>query len=315
MLLDLPLPPNFRTVEKEHFLDLAKNFNSLTIEETLAVDELQQAYPYSQVIHCLATRGARDHQLEKSDALMALSAVYATDRVVLKSIMTAPRLERGVEKQVEVPQGRPVDPVTVAPEPVEHVEFVGSGLSGDALNEEIMLDLDRLQKLKRDFEDVFIEYSTGTKTPVRKPVVETKSRQEPPAPPATRKEPPARPALRAKAPDALGTLPPGEAIIEEIAARKRVTPESEKQKEQIKIIDQFISKQPSITRPTHPPGGTPDLTEKGADLIDSMVSETLVEILLRQGKKDKAIEVLRKLIWKFPQKKAIFAAQIDELKK
>jgi hypothetical protein len=40
-----------------------------------------------------------------------------------------------------------------------------------------------------------------------------------------------------------------------------------------------------------------------------------VEILLRQGKKDKAIEVLKKLIWKFPQKKAIFAAQIDELKK
>ena len=299
-------------MEKEHFLDLAKNFNSLTIEDTLAVDELQQAYPYSQVIHCLATRGARDHQLEKSDALLALSAVYATDRVVLKSIMTAPRLERGVEQQDETPSA--AAPVTVAPEPVT---FAGSGLSGDALNEEIMLDLDRLQKLKRDFEDVFLEYSTGTKTPLRKPATETKVRQEAPtpAPVAPKKEAPARPALRSKAADALGITPPGEAIIEEIASRKKVTPETEKQKEQIKIIDQFISKQPSITRAAPPSGGAPDLTEKGADLIDSMVSETLVEILLRQGKKDKAIEVLRKLIWKFPQKKAIFAAQIDELKK
>jgi hypothetical protein len=36
--------------------------------------------------------------------------------------------------------------------------------------------------------------------------------------------------------------------------------------------------------------------------------------LLSQGKKDKAVEVLRKLIWKFPQKKSYFAAQIEELK-
>jgi len=45
------------------------------------------------------------------------------------------------------------------------------------------------------------------------------------------------------------------------------------------------------------------------------VSETLVDILIQQGKKDKAIEVLKKLIWKFPQKKTYFAAQIEELKK
>ena len=37
--------------------------------------------------------------------------------------------------------------------------------------------------------------------------------------------------------------------------------------------------------------------------------------IIKQGKKDKAIEVLKKLIWKFPQKKAYFAAQIEDLKK
>ena len=45
------------------------------------------------------------------------------------------------------------------------------------------------------------------------------------------------------------------------------------------------------------------------------VSETLVEILVKQGKKDRAIEVLKKLIWKYPQKKAYFASQIEDLKK
>jgi predicted Zn-dependent protease len=54
---------------------------------------------------------------------------------------------------------------------------------------------------------------------------------------------------------------------------------------------------------------------KSGEFGDHIVSETLVEILIKQGKKDKAIEVLKKLIWKYPQKKAYFASQIEELKK
>ena len=59
-----------------------------------------------------------------------------------------------------------------------------------------------------------------------------------------------------------------------------------------------------------------DLAEvKSGEFADNIISETLAEILIRQGKKEKAIEVYRKLIWKFPQKKVYFAAQIEELKK
>jgi predicted Zn-dependent protease len=58
-----------------------------------------------------------------------------------------------------------------------------------------------------------------------------------------------------------------------------------------------------------------DLTEKIELQETHIVSETLVEILLKQGKTEKAVEMLKKLIWKFPQKKAYFAARIEELKK
>jgi len=293
-------------VEKDAFLDLAKNYTSLTIEDALAIDELQQAYPYSQVIHCLATRGARDHKLEKSANLLALTAVYATDRSVLKDIMTAPRLERSGHSQAIV-----TVPAEVVDEAVETVRVDDKpGLSGEALNNEIMQDLDRLQKLKQDFETSFMEYSRVH--PAGRMETESKTR---PAPPP-KKEMLTRPPRKSKPTDELIPEPSGESILAEIAStKKQVGPGTEKQKEQIEIIDQFISKQPSIPRPQSTPGEVQDLAEKSADLIDSMVSETLVEILLRQGKNDKAIEVLRKLIWKFPQKKAIFAAQIDELKK
>jgi len=104
-------------------------------------------------------------------------------------------------------------------------------------------------------------------------------------------------------------------LLEEIkSTKKKISPENPRQKEQIKIIDLFIKKQPSIAKNIGAADSS-DLAEKNLSLTDNIVSETLVEILLRQGKKDKAIEVLKKLIWKFPQKKAIFAAQIDELKK
>jgi ABC-type Zn uptake system ZnuABC Zn-binding protein ZnuA len=37
--------------------------------------------------------------------------------------------------------------------------------------------------------------------------------------------------------------------------------------------------------------------------------------MIKQGKHEKAIDIYKKLIWKFPQKKAYFATQIEELKK
>jgi len=110
-----------------------------------------------------------------------------------------------------------------------------------------------------------------------------------------------------------------EKYIEEIkVSKKEIEPEGEKQKEQIQIIDQFIKIQPSISnvkdRIQQAPAG--DLsTIKSGEFTDNIVSETLVELLIKQGKKDKAVEVLKKLIWKFPQKKAFFAAQIEDLKK
>jgi predicted Zn-dependent protease len=110
----------------------------------------------------------------------------------------------------------------------------------------------------------------------------------------------------------------GESLIDEIASTKaEIVPENDKQKEQIDMIDQFIKSQPSFANAKEKPNQpVSDLTAiKTGEFADSIVSETLVEILIKQGKKDKAVEVLKKLIWKFPQKKAYFAAQIEELKK
>ena len=98
--------------------------------------------------------------------------------------------------------------------------------------------------------------------------------------------------------------------------KKKIKLESTKIVEQNEIIDRFIKTQPSITRkPAAIPPESGDLSEPSGHFGENIVSETLVEILLKQGKKEKAIEVLKKLIWKFPQKKTYFASQIEELRK
>jgi hypothetical protein len=93
-----------------------------------------------------------------------------------------------------------------------------------------------------------------------------------------------------------------------------------RRKEQMELIDRFIEKSPSI-----PKGDAlrisdgeyegKDLSTAGEDLADNhLVSENLANILVRQGKIDRAINIYEKLILKFPQKKSYFASRIEELK-
>jgi hypothetical protein len=262
--------------------------------------------------------------------------VYATDRAVLKEIMTAARAARKVE--VASLQPAEVEPTVPSVEedisasavvresdvhPATAIQPIDPGLTGDALFDEVMADLNRLQNLKKVFENSFTEFrktypadgaasiKPKTAEPAKRSAFEKSVTAEPKA------EVKPKPAKTVKPiPTDLIPEPNSESLLNEIeTSRKKVFPDSKKQKEQLQIIDQFISKQPSIGKAIPSKVEGADLTEKSASLTDSMVSETLVEILLRQGKKDKAIEVLRKLIWKFPQKKAIFAAQIEDLRK
>jgi hypothetical protein len=211
--------------------------------------------------------------------------------------------------------------------------------------DEIMRDLEKLNTLKHNFEMLFVEYSEIESKPKKieqaPEIVITQNNDIRPVDgesdiagdsiAGTKKSKKARIIELAKN---LGSgaggndhhdskkssrkKNPSEALIDEIQLTKEeLTPESEKQKEQIEMINQFMRTQPSISAAKErqaPP--IADLNPiKSGEFGDNIVSETLVEILIKQGKKEKAIEVLKKLIWKYPQKKTYFASQIEDLKK
>jgi len=320
-------------VEKDLFIEVLRKYSECSAEEALEVLALKESYPYSQLLHALSARMSKDHGLSNQGAELQLAAVYAADRGILKDVMTLDSHKLLETKKIKK---RTTEDVAVAKVVIPATRHSTSS----SLADEVMMDLERLHQLKENFEMLFPDEGS----------VDLKSVKtaEKPAPPKGKPAPIASEtraesarskkerivamakALEASKDTEAREIPtqetaekkkrrPGEAIIDEIAStREEIKPESEKQKEQLEIIDQFIKTQPSISRGKDHPLNGPDgdlSTIKTGEFSDNVVSETLVEILVKQGKNDKAIEVLKKLIWKFPQKKAYFAAQIEELKK
>ena len=292
-------------MEKTEFLLLLANSATLTTDEAKALVRLQDEFPYSQAIHNLAARGCQLNQLPSGKAQLGKAAIYATDRSVLKAIISAPGKPRETlakppspataekpqpRKAPAVPETRPGMESAQAQGAKEGAKgpseekFTPSGLSGDALLDELYHDLDKLKELKYGFEVASAGFDS----------------MPPPPPPANKKN---------EAPgEAKGPKETTKSLLDDIKSTKR-------QKEQLEIIDRFIKAKPSIGKGKMGASGfdTADLSERSSAFTDNIVSETLVEILIKQGKKGKAVEVLRKLIWKYKKKKAYFAAQIDEL--
>lgn len=298
-----------------NFRTLVKNFTALTPEELSTLKDLSAQHPYSQVIQLLIARSTRDQGTADQQHQLHKAAIYATDRSVVKWAMTAPRKERTVEPEV-APAPTPAVEVK-APEVVKVAAKIAEtpvaapmpktkpasaldtvALEGDALIADLSKELDRLQQLKHNFDDAYAALHTQgpkTKAPAKAPVSAKEAPTKDPAP----------------SPESAGQEAP---LIEEIkATRKKLKVPSPKVAEQGEIIDNFIKVAPTLPKAKATQPST-DLAEESVNYSDNIISETLVEILLKQGKKAKAIEMLKKLIWKFPQKKAYFAAQIEALK-
>ncbi len=102
---------------------------------------------------------------------------------------------------------------------------------------------------------------------------------------------------------------------------KKITPKSKpkknlsKPKAQTKIIEKFIKEEPRITKNSSPMNDKQDMSKESTKMREDVISESLAKIFVKQGKNGKAIDIYKKLIWKFPQKKSLFAAQIEKLKK
>lgn len=81
------------------------------------------------------------------------------------------------------------------------------------------------------------------------------------------------------------------------------------------VIEKFIKEEPIIQAPSAQNLNNENMARQSAEDNYSLVTETLANIYVDQALYLKAIEVFKKLILKYPEKKSYFAARIQELEK
>ncbi len=87
------------------------------------------------------------------------------------------------------------------------------------------------------------------------------------------------------------------------------------QQRQRELIDKFMNSERDVKlRWRYQELEPQDLSEKGSVFSDNLATENLADIYIKQGKKDKAIDILERLQLKYPQKKTYFAEKIESLK-
>ena len=103
-------------------------------------------------------------------------------------------------------------------------------------------------------------------------------------------------------------------VIPEIGVEKKKEVKPVTQAETSDIIEKFLKKESSISRPKAEFFSPVKAAKMSITEDDTIVSETLAKIYFVQGSLPKALKAYQTLLLQFPEKKNIFAPRIEEIK-
>ena len=305
----------------EYFLQLVLHPAEMSVTDLQTLEEMNRKYPYCQLIQFLIAKIYHDINSQQLLPHLKQAALYATHREALKALLerkpqTLLAMGRRTPFSAFVPPDKETDremPPEIARKP--EIEHADAGIRKDGF---ITLETD----LQLTVDETQFSEDTLTVNPILR-----HSKPEPADERAT------------IVPD-LGNLEMEEAVndflLEQVAeideteepplklgflnATEETTAKNKLGKdEQMEIIENFIKKDPRISSLNYVEKeeytAKKDLSEKNIAAEDGFVSESLANIMVKQGKIQRAIEIFEKLMLKNPAKRPYFATRIDELKK
>ncbi|GAA5028112.1 hypothetical protein GCM10011506_15320 [Marivirga lumbricoides] len=305
-------------MDKIRLTSLIKDPNQLTAEDAKALRDLKKEYPYFQALTPLIVLADKefDPYAEKSD--LQTAAIYSLDRKHLKQLLSShngqsteiikhPVVEQKDHQALEKVQDTETSVVKVNEDVQVQISVTEEHLPQSFFNE-LSDEMESLQKSKEQYRRILAKLEES------KPQT-TKTKAKPKA-----KKKLEAPKDKKKLKKAVADHENHHSFIDEIQLKEEKTIDDERKKEQIALINSFIENEPIIskkftTNDADAKRVIEDLSLSSTNLSEDVVSETLAKLMIKQGHNQKAIDIYKKLIWKFPQKKAYFAEQIENLKK
>ena len=318
-------------METERINLLLKNPTEATADDVFLLEKEIHNYPYAQVLHILLAKVQFQINAEEKNKKLTRAAIYSSERSILKKVIQ----EKGfMDHNEEII-------------PFQDLLFSGANDSlsdkfdsnddkeeneSSSIFDEVLKNLERLKSLRKQFQ--FLELNEPD------PPKQDKSKEIKKQARKTKKDSHAKSKnVKIESGETLIADPKQEKLkeilekdevldskvnvffLKEIENNKipKKQTKTEEHTTQYQIIEKFIEEQPSIGSAKREAQKSSDeinkdLSEKSTKFGDDLISENLAIILLKQGKKERSIDIYKKLIWKLPQKKAYFAARIEEIK-
>lgn len=324
-------------MDTERFNILINNPSGATEHDVFLLEDAIKDYPYSQALHILLAKICFKLDVEDKNKRLSTAAIYASKRAILKEVIQTDAYLESIEEVVSY-QDLPI--IELEQESTDKTIFEASESSTSdsaSIFDEVLKNLQKLKSLREQF--LFLESEDSDEVSDKQEVEEVESEQLPEETELPKK---IKQTISKANKEKKKEAPHGkkekienlqkkdleldsqvnEYFIAEISQKNpsESNEKTDKLATQEHIIEKFIQEQPSIGHikkelEKSQEEITKDLSEKSTQFGDDLISENLAIILLKQGKKERAMDIYRKLIWKLPQKKAYFAARIEEIKK
>lgn len=284
-------------LDKETFSYWVTHPEDLTPTDLVQLEESLSAYPYCQSLHTLMAKAASVHQRSQTIPYVRQAAAHALSRNVLRKLVDnefqwsenlLTKLNELAAKHLPVPDDYQQESYALFKDK--------SGLSNG------------FPKLS------FLQWASRT-------VRGNRSKKRTTANASDVVALPSKPNISLPAPENPTLIEPNlQNDLTQIAETDSVQPVPPlthlERQQQLDLIDSFIKNEPRISPIKAKPDELPDqedLTKRSKPIDGGLVTESLAKILAKQGKVDKAVEIYKKLMVKNPEKKAYFAAKINEL--
>lgn len=309
-------------MNKQEFLHIITHPSDISPKEAEALEEMTVNFPYCQLAHVLLAKNAHDKNHMMALQRLKTAAVYSGSRTALKNLIYSENQWHSSPSRVLesmfalVPENN--EDINIEPTPLPYSEpsvpFIPL-----SLEQEITEVASKWSNITEN-ESVLSTSSTETTPEVNKPVEnsvlnELKATIEELQ--RTKRELAAQKQKTEQAHAESESSNTGTA--EDNAASKGVSfSEKPDRKAQIELIDKFIVSNPRMPQANEmiqSGSRLGDLASDSSRIDETLVSENFAVILTRQGKINKAIEIYRKLILKYPEKSSYFASRIDSLEK